>query len=91
MNFVYYFTAPWFIKVLFLFSLFTFTTKDSEVASLPLHGSCPECHEILPLHFVQGQNDKRRRAQGCSSMTSFFVTLSDSEGSKRDCHAFGSQ
>jgi len=101
MNFVHCFAAPWFARVLFLFTLFTFPTKGCEIASLPLHGPCPECHEILPLHFVQGQNDreqrvqgqndKRRRAQGFASMTSFFVTLSDSEGSKRDCHASGSQ
>ena len=26
-------------------------------------GACPERREILPLHFVQGQNDKKRRAQ----------------------------
>lgn len=37
MNFVSYFTAPWFAKVLFLFVLFAFTTKDCEIASLPLH------------------------------------------------------
>ena len=67
MNFGYYFTAPLFIKVLFLFILFTFPRKGCEIASLPLHGACPECHEILPLHFVQGQNDKRRRAQGFGS------------------------
>jgi len=91
MNFVHCFAAPWFARVLFLFTLFTFPTKGCEIASLPLHGPCPECHEILPLHFVQGQNDKRRRVQGFGSMTSFFVTLSDSEGSKRDCHASGSQ
>jgi len=91
MNFVSYFTAPWFAKVLFLFILFTFTTKDYEIASLPLHGPCPECHEILPLHFVQDQNDKRRRARGLGLLTSFFVTLSDSEGSKRDCHSFSWQ
>jgi len=91
MDFASYFVAPWFARVLFLFTLFTLPIKDYEIASLPLHGPCPECHEILPLHFVQGQNDKRRRAQGFGSMTSFSVTLSDSEGSKRDCHAFGSQ
>jgi len=34
MNFVSYFVAPWFIRVLFLFVLFTFTTKDCEIASL---------------------------------------------------------
>ncbi len=28
-----------------------------KIATLSLHGACPECHEILPLHFVQGQND----------------------------------
>ena len=68
MNFVSYFVAPWFAKVLFLFVLFTLPIKEYEIAS-------------LPLHYIQG----------FGSMTSFFVTLSDSEGSKRDCHAFGSQ
>ncbi len=37
MNFVSYFVAPWFIKVLFLFTLFTLPIKDYEIASLPLH------------------------------------------------------
>ncbi len=68
MNFVSYFVAPWFIKVLFLFTLFTLPIKDYEIAS-------------LPLHYIQG----------FGLLTSFFVTLSDSEGSKRDCHSFSWQ
>jgi hypothetical protein len=68
MNFASYFVAPWFIKVLFLFILFTLPIKEYEIAS-------------LSLHYIQG----------FGSMTSFSVTLSDSEGFKRDCHAFGSQ
>jgi hypothetical protein len=68
MNFASYFVAPWFIKVLFLFILFTLPVKEYEIAS-------------LSLHYIQG----------FGSMTSFSVTLSDSEGFKRDCHAFGSQ
>jgi len=36
-NFGYYFTAPLFIKVLFLFILFTFPREGCEIASLPLH------------------------------------------------------
>lgn len=28
-----------------------------------LHGACPEQYKILLLHFVQGQDDRRRRAQ----------------------------
>jgi hypothetical protein len=34
MNFVSYSVAPWFIRVLFLFTLFTFTIKEYEIASL---------------------------------------------------------
>jgi len=61
-NFGYCFTAPLFIKVLFLFILFTFPRKGCEIASLPLHGACPEQNEILPLPLrctqSQGQNDR---------------------------------
>jgi len=28
-----------------------------------LRGACPERYEILPLHFAQGQNDRKRRAR----------------------------
>jgi len=34
MNFVSYFAAPWFARVLFLFILFTLPIKDYEIASL---------------------------------------------------------
>jgi len=37
MNFVSYFTAPWFAMVLFLFVLFILSIKEYEIASLPLH------------------------------------------------------
>ena len=38
-----------------------------------LHGACPEPFEILPLHFVQGQNDRKRRVRNNSRAS--------------DCHA----
>ena len=34
-----------------------------------LRGACPEHLEILPLHFVQGQNDRRRRARNDKGKT----------------------
>jgi len=34
MSFVHYFAAPWFARVLFFFMLFTFPSKDYEIASL---------------------------------------------------------
>ncbi len=70
---------------------FSAEANSSLFASGLLRGACPERDSSVSL---LPQNDKERRARNDikgQAMTSFFVTLSDSEGSKRDCHAFGSQ
>jgi hypothetical protein len=42
-----------------------------------LHGVYPEYNnEILPLHFIQGQNDKERRVRNDTMRMSTYLTLS---------------
>jgi hypothetical protein len=54
MDFVYCCAAPWFIKVLFLFTLFISLSRTVRL----LRGACPEHLEILRY----AQNDRKRRA-----------------------------
>ncbi len=47
-----------------------------------LRGACPERRKILPLHFVQGQNDRRRRALNDKERKSLCSGLIQGEASQ---------